>query len=386
MPEEIYHLNEQGHLEPMTEEVFASEDSLQELVAKHPNLLSGERMDPSSPPRWILVAREKGIAKIVGEGHHWSLDHLFVDQNAVPTLVEAKLSRNPEIRRKIIGQMLEYAAHATKTWDVDELQRAYIERCETEGLNPIDELATLLDSDDDADAKKLWEDMGANLRAGSLRLVFVSDGIPDELARVVEFLDSQMPSTEVSAVEIKQVTSQGSRILVSRVIGRSAPEHSPKKRVRKSLKEIQESMPSDGAKAAAERLVNIAISKGCKIYPGDVGLSIRWPYPPSRSKLTTLAWLYPSFDAPVWDQARGFTFGYYTSAQEIKESPDLIKILEEWTQKFEADSSVVDASSKPPTKSPVKAWAMSPEDAAANIDTIAERFEKVLNDLNSLNW
>ena len=73
MPENIYHQNDQGHLEPMVEEAFALEDTLQELVAHHPELLSGEQMDPNDPRRWILVGREQGIADIVGGGHRWAL-------------------------------------------------------------------------------------------------------------------------------------------------------------------------------------------------------------------------------------------------------------------------------------------------------------------------
>ena len=47
-----------------------------------------------------------------------------------------------------------------------------------------------------------------NLRAANLRLLFVADGIPDELTRVVEFLNEQMPRIEVLAVEIKQFQAQ----------------------------------------------------------------------------------------------------------------------------------------------------------------------------------
>ena len=176
----------------MTEQRFDLEDKLQELVAKYPKLLSGEQMDPNNPRRWLLIGREQGIADIVGGGERWSVDHLFLDQDAVPTLVETKLSANPEIRRKIVGQMMDYAAHATMTWSVDGIRRAFRERCEAEGLDPNKELATLLDSDDETDAQKFWDYVGENLRAGSLRLLFVSDSIPRELARVVEFLNKQM--------------------------------------------------------------------------------------------------------------------------------------------------------------------------------------------------
>ena len=34
----------------------------------------------------------------------------------MPTLAEVKRGSNPEIRRTIVGQLLEYAAHASETW------------------------------------------------------------------------------------------------------------------------------------------------------------------------------------------------------------------------------------------------------------------------------
>jgi len=57
-----------------------------------------------------------------------------------------------------------------------------------------------------------------------VRLIFVSDRIPDELRRIVEFLNEQMSQTEVLAVEIKQYVSQDSslRTLVPRIIGQTA--------------------------------------------------------------------------------------------------------------------------------------------------------------------
>jgi len=42
----------------------------------------------------------------------WSLDHLFLDQDSIPTLVEVKRSSDTRIRREVVGQILDYAANA----------------------------------------------------------------------------------------------------------------------------------------------------------------------------------------------------------------------------------------------------------------------------------
>ena len=88
------------------------EDELQALIAEHPELLDGEQMRPGDPRRWILITREQGIAETADSPFRWALDHLIIDQDATPTLVEVKRGSNPEIRRTIVGQMLDYAAHA----------------------------------------------------------------------------------------------------------------------------------------------------------------------------------------------------------------------------------------------------------------------------------
>ena len=380
MPEEIYHLNEQGHLEPMTEERFALEDKLQGLVAQYPKLLSGEQMDPNNPRRWILIGREQGIADIVGGSDRWSLDHLLIDQDAIPTLIEAKRSENSEIRRSIVGQMMDYAAHATQTWNVTEIRQAFEERCRAEGSDATEELIALLQPDDELDADKFWDDVETNLRAANLRLLFVADSIPSELARVVEFLNEQMPRTEVLAVEIKQFSGEKGSTLVPRVIGRtaSAPDRSPRKRVRKKLDQVLDEMPSPRAREAAQRLANLAKEKGAIVYPGDAGFSIRVRPSVSPESLISVAWIYPFFDRLGWGRTKGFSFG--KAHWELENKPSgLLDIVDAWTVQFQADPYTTEASFKD-----VTARAISPEDAAENIDELASRLEKVIEDLQNM--
>ena len=120
-----------------------SEDELQQLIAAYPELLDGEQMRPGDPRRWILITREQGIAETPGEHDRWAVDHLIIDQEAMPTLVEVKLRSNTEIRRTVVGQLLEYAAHAAQTWSADELRRRFRESSSAQGGDPDSELAAL---------------------------------------------------------------------------------------------------------------------------------------------------------------------------------------------------------------------------------------------------
>ena len=178
MTERIDSRDRRGRLEPLEEERFAKEDELQALIAEHPEVLDGEQMRPGDPLRWILITREQGIAESSSDAAtRWSVDHLIVDQDAVPTLVEVKRGSNP--------------------------------------------------ADGEPDADGFWERVATNLAATRLRLLFVADDIPDALERVVEFLNAQMAGIEVLAVEIKQFKGHSSPTLVPRVIGRTAASPGP---------------------------------------------------------------------------------------------------------------------------------------------------------------
>ena len=136
MTERIYTRGPQGQLEPLDGESFEKEDELQALIAEHPELLDGTQMRPEDPLRWILIAREQGIAESSDAAARWAVDLLLADQDALPTLVEVKRGANPEIRRTVVGQMLEYAAHAARTWTADTLRRAFEESTDARGLEP----------------------------------------------------------------------------------------------------------------------------------------------------------------------------------------------------------------------------------------------------------
>jgi hypothetical protein len=73
----------------------------------------------------------------------YSLDHLFVDGHGVPTLVEVKRSTNPEIRRRIVGQILDYAANGVRYWPVDRLRSRFDEACVARGEDPVDVIDSL---------------------------------------------------------------------------------------------------------------------------------------------------------------------------------------------------------------------------------------------------
>jgi len=231
MPGGIFHIDAEGRLVELTEEPYDSEELLQSLLADYPALMAGDQISSDDPRRWLLVKREAGIPDQEDGQDRWSVDHLFLDQEAVPTFVEVKRSTDTRIRREVVGQMLDYAANAVVYWPLERIQSEFERCCEERELDASEELERFLGGDEDPD--RFWDHARTHLQAGRLRLLFVADRIPSELRRVVEFLNGQMERTEVLAVEIKQYTNEaGGRSLVPRVIGQTASSESAKKTVR----------------------------------------------------------------------------------------------------------------------------------------------------------
>jgi hypothetical protein len=203
----------------MEETTYDSESLLQKLLADHPDLLAGDQIDAEEPRRWLLVTREMAVPGEQDGAGRWSLDHLFLDQDAIPTLVEVKRSSDTRIRREVIGQMLDYAANAVAYLPVEEIKAKFESRCKDDGVVPEAELAEFLG--EGQDASTFWQSVKTNLQAGRVRLLFIADEIPPELRRVVEFLNSQMDPAEVLAIEVKQFVGENLKTLVPRVLGQT---------------------------------------------------------------------------------------------------------------------------------------------------------------------
>lgn len=92
---------------------FAAEADFQDLLARFPELLVGDQINSEDPRRWVLIKREQVIT--TDEATAWFVDHLFLDQDGIPTLVEVKRQTDSRIRREVVGQMLDYAANCMST-------------------------------------------------------------------------------------------------------------------------------------------------------------------------------------------------------------------------------------------------------------------------------
>lgn len=268
----IYLLNPDGRLIEMIEREYDSEGLLQGLLAEHPDLLAGGQINEESPRRWLLIAREAGLPDSDESGSRWSVDHLFLDQDAVPTIVEVKRSSDSRIRREVVGQMLDYAANAVVYWPMETIRALLTARAEVQGTDPDRLVQEFVDSNSSAD--EFWQAVKTNLQAGRVRLVFVSDVIPPELQRVVEFLNTQMDPAEVIAVEVKQFAGEGVRSLVPRVLGQTAEAQRKKSLSRRGRKWTEESFFERlGANSSSDE---VRVARDLLTWAQETGLRIWW--------------------------------------------------------------------------------------------------------------
>ncbi|MGW7300956.1 hypothetical protein [Streptomyces sp. NPDC054829] len=209
-----------GELQALEPAGFATEAEFQELLARHPRVLDFGSLADGRPLRLTLVAREMGVPTGPDGGSVYALDHLFVDADGVPTLVEVKRASDTRIRREVVGQMLDYAANAARYWPAALLRRSFEDTCAKDG-RPLEEAYRDLLGEGPVD--EFWATVEERLAVGQMRLLFVADRFPLELRAIVEFLNRQMRQTDVYAVELTQYRGDGNlRVLVPRVHGEVA--------------------------------------------------------------------------------------------------------------------------------------------------------------------
>ncbi|HSH58609.1 MAG TPA: hypothetical protein VK988_03000 [Acidimicrobiales bacterium] len=148
------------------------------------------------------------------------MDNLYVSPAGEITVVEAKLWRNPEARRKVVGQVLDYAA-ALRRMTYEDLDARVGEGT---ARRSIWDIVRTSEHVPPAHTQAAFTDtVSANLRTGRFLLLVVGDGIRSGLHRLADLL-SQHPTLgfHLELVELRVYdTPVGDRIVVPSLVGRS---------------------------------------------------------------------------------------------------------------------------------------------------------------------
>ena len=185
---------------------FHSEATLQTYLEQFPSLLPVWEVDENAAPL-LTIGREVGVPS-------GAVDLLFTDASGLLTVVETKLARNPEARREVIGQVIEYASYLC-TWDADDIERQgndylHSERA-AEDYRDLDLYEALSKLAGDAVAPdRFREDVEDNLKRGRIRLVIAVDEIVEPLRSTVTFLNS-FSSFDVLVLQVADFEESAAR-------------------------------------------------------------------------------------------------------------------------------------------------------------------------------
>ena len=174
---------------PFTQKRF-DEGWLQELISNNPYILPVSVIEPFFTPL-IPIGRE--IPVDAG-----FIDNLFISPEGYLTIVETKLWRNPEARREVVGQIIDYAKDLNK-WDYVKLNKEVsIYHQNTIGKpRGIIELINEVHPIEEEDEPAIIDNISRNLNQGRFLLLIVGDGIRESVEAMADYL-GQTPQLNFS--------------------------------------------------------------------------------------------------------------------------------------------------------------------------------------------
>jgi len=151
------------------------------MIENHPELLPVDAIEPVFAPL-ISIGRE--LSTNVGP-----IDNLFISPQGYLTVVETKLWMNPEARREVVGQIIDYAKEINK-WTFDQLNskvRDYLRKHKT--ING--DIVTLVKQTPEGsgtEEKTIIDNISRNLKLGRFLLLIAGDGIRESVEDMVAYL------------------------------------------------------------------------------------------------------------------------------------------------------------------------------------------------------
>lgn len=151
------------------------EEWLQALLDQGPDLLPMQEIDDRIKPPLVSLGRE--VSTPAGP-----IDNLFLSQNGYLVVVETKLWRNPEARRQVVAQLIDYAAQL-RGWRYSNLDTIVRHNGRSQGKSLWEFVKP-----EDFDEHDWIDQINENLSRGRMSLLVVGDGIRSEAEALVEAL------------------------------------------------------------------------------------------------------------------------------------------------------------------------------------------------------
>ena len=183
------------------------EAELQHLLAESPSIIPIDDIREGISPL-VFAVREFGLP---GSGN---TDVIGFTPEGDIAIIECKLSANPEVKRKVIGQILEYAAYL---WEMkyDDLDRRVYDICKKPLVSLVAEAVA-----GEFDEVAFRTGIETVLASGTFILIVVVDEINEELKRVIRYFNECGKSGfSLHALEVRKYKTEGIEFLVPHMHG-----------------------------------------------------------------------------------------------------------------------------------------------------------------------
>ncbi|UGA42434.1 hypothetical protein HU230_0029635 [Bradyrhizobium quebecense] len=194
---------------------------LQKLLFDHPELLPIEQIEPGFGDV-VPLCRELPLT--FGAGRSGAMDNVFATVDGGLVFVEAKLWRNPEARRAVVAQAMEYAA-AIFRLNYEEFDAAVMRARRAIPSAAKSLYAILNEKDGLLDEAEFIDAISRNLKRGRAIIAVVGDGIREDLEQLVELLQSHAGHRFIFALielGIYQSADNATRVITPSILAKTA--------------------------------------------------------------------------------------------------------------------------------------------------------------------
>ena len=200
----------------MTPEDYQNEQKLHDILEVNSQLLFSDYPELRNS-ELLLIKSQAPTYDDENTVFATRLDILFVDKEGILNFVEVKLDSNPQIRREVVGQALEYAGNAIENWEIDDIKEMFKMTCTKKGWNPEEKITEFLTPE--INPNDFWDSVETKLRTGNVRIIIASDSIPQSLKNIIQFLRNQMKTAIFLGVDVPQFNNGDQIVFVPKVHG-----------------------------------------------------------------------------------------------------------------------------------------------------------------------
>ena len=189
-----------------------NESWIQKLCFENPTLLPLNEIEPTFGGM-IPICRELSTKS----GY---VDLIYLNDSGFITIGECKLWRNPEARRKAVGQVLDYAKDLS-SWDYSKLERDCL-KARKDNKSSLYEI--IHEYYPELEESSFIDNVQKNLKKGRFLLSIIGDGIRENMEELVEYIHRNGNLNFTLAlieIPIYKNLNQGDLIITPRILAKT---------------------------------------------------------------------------------------------------------------------------------------------------------------------